>query len=779
MSNGISFGRKALQASFATLIDLEHKEGRAERFALVDSLIANLLIRSLRGERIVTMTENDVYENSVTINGLTSKQREFVSAAFDLEQQQARGAWFVPQKVSLPGGAANFPFYLTQGFRFPHALASLERGKVLLKSSADAIFLWAVLGPLFARVLYPFDLRGGLSGTLSPDENVAACREVELFFSNLGFSQTAEMSLLSEKWKDLPDASSQLHAKQEFLWTLATDADSSIGTRYRLSTFVPLVEQYYKKAKVDGRVRRKQALTKPFQPTLCGFFQGDWLGLLDYLGEQPHPEEQIVTALPKTPLKVRGASRAAEIAARQGIAAEEVQRIAAALWQESAGTSPIEARIATLKKFWEAFDGIHAKQKPGMKPLWGLVEESGFVAFERNSESDYQPGLYRELISHDLSSKIESLWGNVMLTRWPDRIVTEPFPHRLMAETFGPALLFWQSCALTAWFICEGPYSRTDMAGLAHHERRSLHELKEMKTPIDEKLFEELIKGESRLGPEEPITKNSSTTDVGYGLSITTSISAGSRRKGFEILRDIITQRRRNWARQYLDSYLRSRWESEISEAAKAFNLLLGEKGGKPPTLKQFAKAATLATNHWFAGDVSGLYRTIGEKTPVEPTRSALMPTDKTAFARRVLDRLPSLPFEVYEGRISDKATQDYYRRELAELAIKYVQLEEALGRPPEIKEIGEKFTSRSNVLDADESEAWRIYSNAVGWAKTAVAETSPTKSKLRLSQTPTGFEIEQPPLSMSSVTKTAEKGSGPSQHKQSWLERILGKKNS
>lgn len=38
----------------------------------------------------------------------------------------------------------------------------------------------------------------------------------------------------------------------------------------------------------------------------------------------------------------------------------------------------------------------------------------------------------------------------------------------------------------------------------------------------------------------------------------------------------------------------------------------------------------------------------------------------------------------MYEGRISDDTAQDYYPKELAELAIKFVQLEEALGRPLE-----------------------------------------------------------------------------------------------
>lgn len=711
----MSFGRRALEApSVRALLELEDQEERGERFAILDAIITTLFVRGLQGERIISMTENEVYENSVSIEGLTPEQHEFLSASYSLAQQQSKGAWFLPDKASLSGGVANFPSYLSQGFKFPHALASLQRGKAVLKDSAEAIFFWAVLGPMFERLIYPFELRGRLSGTLEPEVEADVWAEVEFFFDSLGFHKTAEFSILRSYWKDFSDAASQLKAKQDFILALRSKAHSRIGTRYRLFMFRSLIEQYYKKSKADGRVKRKQALTKPFQNTLAGFFQGDWLGLLDYLGEQPHPEEQIVTAVPKTPLRVKGASRAAEIAASQGISPEEVERIAAALWGESAGTSPVEARISALKTFWDAFDEIHARQQTGMKPLWGLVEETGSIAFERNAETPYQPGLYRELFHSDLNDEIESLWGNIMLTKWPDRIVTEPFPHRLMAETFGPALFFWQSCALTAWFICEGPYSRTDMAGLAHHQRRELHELKEMKTPIPEQLFVELIEGETRLGPEEDITRDESTTELGHGVSFTISMSAGTRRKGFEILRDIVTRHRRIWAKQYLNAYLRARWEAEIKVAANTFNLLLSEKGGKAPTLKQFARSAALPTNHWFKGNVSGLYRTIGEKSPAEPTHFTLMPKDKAAFVRRVFERLPSLQFQMFEGRISDDTAQDYYRKELAELAIKYVQLEEALGRPPTINEIGEKFSYRSKVLNADEAEAWRIYCDAV-----------------------------------------------------------------
>jgi hypothetical protein len=391
-NNNDTFGQKSLSAnSIADLLHLEHQEGKGDRFALLDSLTSDTLIRALRGDRIVTMTQNEVYENSIAINALSKQQRDFLSEAFTLENQHSKGAWFVPEKMSLLGGSANFPFYLTKGSRFPNSLASLERGKVLFKSSPDAIFLWSVLMPMFERLLLPFELRSRLLGSQSDEEETDAWHMVDTFFDGLGFSNLPQLDALRRQYKTFPDAAAQIKAKQDFLRALSKAADSSIGTRYRLCALAPLVAQYYKKAKA-GRVKRKQALTKPFHSTLSGFFQGDWLALLDYLGEQPHPDEQIVTALPKTPLKVGGISRAAEIAASQGIPQEEVQRIAAALWQESGGASPVESRITALKKFWQVFDDVHARQESGMKPLWGLVEDVGSIAFERNSESPYQPG---------------------------------------------------------------------------------------------------------------------------------------------------------------------------------------------------------------------------------------------------------------------------------------------------------------------------------------------------------------------------------------------------
>ncbi|MDZ4057827.1 MAG: hypothetical protein U1D69_12885, partial [Polynucleobacter sp.] len=173
----------------------------------------------------------------------------------------------------------------------------------------------------------------------------------------------------------------------------------------------------------------------------------------------------------------------------------------------------------------------------------------------------------------------------VMLPKWPDRIVTEPFPHSVMASTLGPALKFWNGCALTAWFLCEGPYSRTDMEGLAGYHAKELTRLEQLGTPVDPKLFADLIKAQAKLGPPTPIESTRSSQNVGHGMSVTFSTHMGMRRSGFTQLRDIITKYRGAWAQQHLPQYLRALWESEIQEAERAYNLLLNQKG-KPPTAR-------------------------------------------------------------------------------------------------------------------------------------------------------------------------------------------------
>ena len=104
-------------------------------------------------------------------------------------------------------------------------------------------------------------------------------------------------------------------------------------------------------------------------------------------------------------------------------------------------------------------------------------------------------------------------------------------------------------------------------------------------------------------------------------------------------MRDIVTRHRRAWAERYLDPYIKSRWDTELREAARHHAEAIAAKG-KPPTPKQFARYALTATNHWLGGDISAFYAAIGEKSAVHPERVCLMPLDRTGFAHRVFDAL-------------------------------------------------------------------------------------------------------------------------------------------
>ncbi len=735
MNSSSSFGRQALQTETAfALLELESRVGRSNGFKTLDALVGEFLLRSLRGERVIEMIQRREYEHSIVIPGLRDEYRAFVEDTFRLERQQARGAWFLPDEVSLRVGMLNLPANFQKYPRFASSITWEEHGQVSLGNSANALLVWAILEPLFDALFQPFVLRGRLAGSKSQEEQLKSWHAVDVVLETLGFTVSHELAVMryGGGWHKLRSGE-QLVVKQRLLAALARQAEPSMGARYRAYCLRLLLDHYYKKAKADGRVKRKQALTKPLERMIAGYFGGDWLAFLRYIDEEPHPEEQIVTALPKTRLHVGGVSRAVEVAAEMGIPAEEVERMMAAYWQQDSGASPIEQRVDLLSRYWHVFDEIHARQTEGMKALWGLVEDSRSFDFYNHLQSPYQPRLYLQHLPKSMLSEIERLWGTVMLPRWPDRIVSEPFPHMLLAETLGPALKFWHGCALTAWFVCEGPYSRTNMAGLAEYYRREISELEDLGTPVDSRLFEELVKAEANLGPPQPVNQHSSMTQGKSGISITITMSSGTRREGFKILRDIITRYRRQWTQEHLDRYLRMRWEYEIREAGHAYNQLLHDIG-KAPTPKQFAKVAAQATNHWFGGDVSGLYGAIREKSPVHPLRTTILPADTYTFAFSIFKALGgeafqqmsmSTPQQDFEAR---KQEWDRYLKlkELAERSVWYVQLEEGLGRLPELKEFGLKqFAQLSTVVIDDIDKAWRIYSEAIQAAKASCSFNS------------------------------------------------------
>jgi hypothetical protein len=473
----------------------------------------------------------------------------------------------------------------------------------------------------------------------------------------------------------------------------------------------------------------RAVITKPLQRQFAAFFGGDWLSFLGYLEEGPSPNEQISTVLPEARLYVGASSRVNEVAEEHGIPADEVERMLASFWSSGVAESPVHQRVRVLREFWDHFDIAHARQAPGMESLWGLadVEDVQLAGLDNvwNGPAWYNPGQYRTKLPDALLVEISTLWDGMFLPLAPDRIVTSSSPFNEMLEAFGPALRFWHGVGLTIWFLTEGPISRTDIAGLEQYHRRDVEALALLGAPIDTAMFAELVGAEKGLGKPEPYTTRETESDFNGGLGrLSAGMSIGTRRSGFEGLRDIVTQYRRTWATKYLDEYLRARWESEIRQTAREFARHLEVKR-KPPTGKQFAKVAEAPANHWFGGDAGSLYAAFGEKAPTPMRRVRLLPSDTTSLAVCVFYALggskteaPTVTYREDEAeRARRQAERDAHsgRTRLSTLSVWYAQLREALGRQPSVVEFGRaRFEPLSAVLDEDPVRAWTVYAAAV-----------------------------------------------------------------
>ena len=270
----------------------------------------------------------------------------------------------------------------------------------------------------------------------------------------------------------------------------------------------------------------------------------------------------------------------------------------------------------TLKAYWSEFDEVHAHQAPGMKPLYGLVEFTGSRAWNLTGCSRTAatargcfPDLLRPLRCSD---DIERLWGSTMLARWPDRIVTEISPHAALSGTFGRALRFWHEVALTTWYLAEGPFTRSQtqrgwrgvMLSISKTWRRSA-------APVDPTLFTELIEGEAKLGPKEPVDKDPVSPTF-------LAVHPHTQRPGFEILRDIVTRHRHTW--------LSATWTPTSSpDGTASFERQPAiMPRPSPPRGNRRHQSSSPAlrwtpTNHWLGGDISAFYAAIGEKSAVHP----------------------------------------------------------------------------------------------------------------------------------------------------------------
>lgn len=713
MTDSPSFGARVLAlGSAADRLELERVEARRAAFAESDAVVDALVLSALRGDRMV-QAPTSKGERPVRLK-LDSQCRRTIDAAFAAAGQQERGAWYLSAQLKMDAGTTQLPYWWRANRRFAMHLARKDGAAVADLSNTDALVLWAAVEPVMTELAAPLFARSGhRAATRVVDKRVTNWDSaVVTTYEAFGIGADAVQQFAPGVGWDELDADAVI-ARRDALLTGWAQADSEAVARLRALRIGRLVERYYSKAKGGQALRSRVMNDKAAQRVLSAYFGGDWLALLDYLGEQPHPDEQIAQELPTTRLIASDSSRIEGVAAEHGVPADEVQRMLAAYWnQPEASASPVELRVAALGRLWEELDALYAKQARGVPELV-MVLATGHKRF-----------------SPELVDETRSLWGTTLLPSFPQRLVTRSNSVAAAGEAMGPALRFWRLVADCAWDLCESAHTHQGLDGLQDLEkytRPAAQELARTGFPADPGLFAELRAAESKLGPIE--AQEETVSEERYGFITTTmTVSGPGRRDGFEYLRDIITRHRRAWSDAYLSDYLQGLWQGELKAAGDTYHRHFAQHG-KAPTVKRFAAMAAQAATDWFGGDLTGVYSALGLKSPIPaPTYERLLPNNTLKFYKQTyeaLDRAARPP-----GTKENEATRMNALAGLARQGPRWVAIREASGESPTLAQFGSREFSQWDLLAEDREAAWAVYSDIVAAVVEQLTSTPATTPK-------------------------------------------------
>lgn len=697
-----------LEATFEEVVAIDEL-GRA-RFAKLDDLGMTILRKALSGSKLV---ESD--KELLGFIGLSEAERSLLHSEFSIQALQGRGSWFVPDVFRCSGGHLNALYYLGAFPRHAMSLAEDEQSRVPSAKSPDHVFAWAVAAPLMEVLIRPLRLRGmeaqGLDVPEISERFQSAKSELEWLSESAGYA--LQLIDPDSGWSKLSSAE-RVDRKRAYVRRLGSSLRSDAFSRFRVGRTLSLIRRYYSKAK-NGAPSHRVVLNKDTQPILAAFFGGDWFRFLEYVGERPSQDEQVHTSLPEKKLLITTEDKLLETAKRLNLPVGEVANVVSGFWNSSSAKSPAEARFDIMERYWAEVFKLHDRQRSGQAGLWGLVAEQDRITWgDEYPELPFSPGLYRKLLSIELQRDIDSNWASITNSKTPAIRIPAHFPHNQFTDAFGPALRFWNNCTLTAWFVSEGPYSRTDMAGLDHHQRREIASLSDMGFAVDPRLFSELVAIERRLGPPRDVSRSvtTSTLNVGTGqITFSTTIGGGQCRGGYEQFRDVLRRFRESWSSSFLRVYLRKQAEGEIGAFAEQFAKSLALKG-KAPSLKSMAKLAVRPANHWFGGDIALLYAAIGEKLDEPSCFVKTVPFDVSSVAYRAFQEFDRLYPNTRKRPDPERDPRRIWAlRGLAVEVIRFCEMSAICGSEPSFEAFGrDAFEQYSAELKSKPDLLWREF---------------------------------------------------------------------
>lgn len=692
----------------------EERLGLADRFQQIDAILDDAVAAALDGQRILDIAVRRNGPSIVKLATLSREQRNWLNANLSKAAHEPRGSWYLPDVIKVNTG----PFALVEALLAqPRFAATVIAGQSVKgdPQSGESVFIWAALEPLFETLAIPLHLRSHKAGAMKSAELTQEWSTFDGLAQSLGLDVDAVQIFRSNSaWAN---ASPQDHAerRRRLGEALRSHADLTLGRRYRVYLLRGLIERYYAKAK-KKRPTRARVITRAYERTLTALFAGDWLAFLHYLGEEPAEDEEMITSL----------------ADPKPLLGNEAQQ-------------PMQERERALRRLWETLDDLYARQEPAMLPpsFYPLAEDWGDDSADGDhSDVDFswesrtfleelrdvtlageqlRAGSTAVRLPADVVHDVEALWRTKTIERYPNAIVTNLQPWTEAQRTFGPALGFWQGLLFALWSNFEEDYDDRTVGALAAQFRQERRQLAAIGFPIDDRLFERLIELEDTLPPPQDVVLSEGPSHAVMGIELRVVMTSGRRRPGFADMRDLVTEYRHAWASEHLDAYLARLWQDTLREAAEGINRHRAAKR-KAPTARQLAGIAADAANCWCGGRIGLLCAAIGEEDALGQAYNAKVPPNRRAFLLRLFSLLGGELIPKIDYARDDAKSQQAKQRaadrqrgigELTIDALRVLQLEEALGTTPALKQFGTSAFQRyaSRVWEAGSiDEQWDRY---------------------------------------------------------------------
>lgn len=759
-------------------LEEEERLGLADRFQQVDAILDQAVAAALGGQRILDIAVRRSGPSLLKLATLSREQRTWLNATFSKAAHESRGSWYLPDVIKVNAGA----FVLVEALLAqPRFAASAIAGQSAKgdPQSGEAVFIWAALDPLFETLAVPLNLRSLKAGAMKRAERTRVWSTFDSLAGSLRLDDEAiQVFRSNDNWKNV---SPREHEERRIRLgeALRGHAGQDLGRGYRAHLLHTLIERYYAKAK-KGHPTKTQAVTRAYERALTALFGGDWLAFLEYLGEEPPESDKVITALPNPKL----------------LLGDEAE-------------SPIREREQALRHLWEALDDLHARQEPTMLPpsRYPLAEDWGDDSAEDDdSDLDFswesrsfldelrdvtlaseqlRAGSTAVRLPTEVVHEVEDLWRTKTIERYPQAIVTDLQPWTEVQLTLGPALAFWQGLLFSLWSNFEEDYDDRAVGALGAQFRQERRQLAALGFPIDDSLFERLIELEDSLPPPQEVVLSEGPPHAVMGIELRVVMTSGRRRPGFAAMRDLVTKYRRAWADEHLDAYLARLWQDALRGVADGINRHRAAKR-KEPTARQLSGIAAEAANRWCGGQVGLLCAAIGEQDTLHQAYTPRVPPDRRAFLLRLFtilggELIPKIDYARDDAETQREKQRDADRQrgtgELTIGALRVLQLEEALGTTPTLKQYGASTFQRyaSRVWDTGSVEdEWDRYLAAVRQALSSDAAPTPLPAPRTSRPAVTVRDLEPEPKP-ARADPLAVSPTGPAHEHHGLLGRLFG----